>query len=180
MTINPTRRMIINGILFQLGWFMCVLGGNVYALIWLLPYLYVHFRYISQSPGEWLFVFAVTTLGISLDSVALHVGIFSIPGNPVFPLWLACLWVLFATAIPHCLSWLQGRPAAAALFGALGGSMSYLAGIKLGAARSDNTSIAVIYWAVQWAVLLPGLLLLASHIPAVPQRQHHSSGRLAR
>lgn len=163
-------RLIANALLFQLGWFVCVLGGNKLALAWICPYLLFHFYYVSQTRREWLFLLAVTAIGVSLDSVALKIGMFSLPGNGFFPIWLVCLWICFATLIPHGLSWLQGRPVLAALFGAVGGSLSYAAGIKLGAANSINTNAAIIYWAAQWAILLPSLLFVAKWwlVPPAP------------
>ncbi len=156
--MNPN---LANAILFQLGWFACVLGGNLLAVLWTVPYLVAHFVYISRLRGEWLFVAGLAALGITVDSLAMAAGIFSIPGSLPFPLWLACLWVLFGTFIPHGLSWLSGRPLLATAFGAVGGCLSYYAGVRLGLAQTDNLPLALTFWAIQWAIIIPAALAVA-------------------
>jgi hypothetical protein len=170
--MNPN---LANAILFQLGWFACVLGGNLLAIIWTVPYLVAHFTYISRLRGEWLFVAGLAVIGITVDSLAMAAGIFSIPGNLPFPLWLACLWVMIGTFIPHGLSWLAGRPVLATAFGAVGGCLSYYAGVRLGLAQTENLPLALTFWAIQWALIIPAALavaqrwLIAPLQPKLPQ-----------
>lgn len=165
---------IVNAVLFQLGWFACVLGGNLNALIWTVPYLALHFSCISRFRNEWVFVSVFAALGITLDSLAMAGGIFSIPGNLPFPIWLACLWLMMGTFIPHGLSWLLGRPLLATAFGAIGGCLSYYAGIRLGVAQTDKLPLALAFWAVQWGLLVPMALAAAQRWliePAQPSLQ---------
>jgi hypothetical protein len=170
---------IVNAVLFQLGWFACVFGGDLNALIWTIPYLILHFSCITTLRGEWKFVVAVAAIGIAVDSLNLAAGIFAVEGPMLFPIWLACLWLLFATFIPHGLSWLSGRPVLAALFGAVGGSMSYLAGIKIGVASTDNLSLAMVVWATQWAIMLPLALAAAQRWLVEPQQARAGAGQHA-
>lgn len=156
--MNPN---LANAILFQLGWFACVLGGNALALVWTVPYLITHFTYISRLRGEWLFVIGLAALGITMDSLAMAAGLFSIPGALPFPIWLACLWVMIGTFIPHGLSWLAGKPVLAIAFGAVGGCLSYYAGIRLGLAQTDNLPLALTFWAIQWGIIIPAALWVA-------------------
>jgi hypothetical protein len=51
--------------------------------------------------------------------------------------------------------------------------MSYLAGIQLGVASSSAPLKAALFWAAQWAILMPSLVVLAEQWlapPATPQR----------
>jgi hypothetical protein len=167
---------LLNAALFQLGWLICVLGGNLAAIAFTLPYLLFHFRFISGNHREIVFVALIAGIGMLLDAANIASGIFSVPGT-AFPLWLACLWLLFATLVPHGLRWLSGRPLLAAGFGAIGGSMSYLAGIELGVASSDHIALALATWATQWAVIVPLALALSNSwlgddaAPATPSRR---------
>jgi hypothetical protein len=155
------KRNLVNAVLFQLGWFACVIGGDIIALLWTVPYLILHFLYISTQGKEWQFVLFVAVLGSILDAAAIAAGMFSVSSALPLPVWLICLWLLFGTLIPHGLSWLRGRSWLAALFGAIGGSMSYIAGVRLGAASTDNLMVSSLIWATQWALLLPLLLAIA-------------------
>lgn len=157
------RKKWLNALLFQLGWFACVLGGTAVAQVFLPLYLLVHFTWIASDRREWRFTALVVVLGTSLDAIAVSAGVFAFEGSSVLPFWLVALWVLFATLVPHGLSWLQGRPWLAAATGAAGGTLSYVAGLRLGVAEAPVLPLAVGWWAIQWAVLLPSLLL------AVPQ-----------
>lgn len=161
---------IVNAILFQLGWFACVLGGNLNAVVWIIPYLALHFSCFSRFKGEWMFVLGFAALGITLDSLAMNAGIFAIPGSLPFPIWLACLWIMMGTFIPHGLSWLIGRPLTATVCGAVGGCLSYYAGIRLGIARTDNLPLALGFWAVQWGLLVPMALAAAQRWLIEPER----------
>ena len=157
---GPGGRNMLNALLFQLGWFACVLGGSTVAKVFLPLYLVVHFTWISAAPREWRFTALVVLLGVTLDVIAVSAGVFTVEAGGVLPFWLVALWVLFATLLPHGLSWLQGRPWLAAVAGAAGGTLSYVAGVRLGVAEATCLPLAVGWWAIQWALLLPSLLLV--------------------
>lgn len=156
-------RPVVNAVLFQFGWFACVLGGNVVAGAFLLPYLLVHFGWVSRLRGEWLYTIAVAVTGFGFDWLLSQAGVFKL-AEPGFPVWLAALWVLFATLVPHGLRWLQGRYWLAAALGAAGGASSYAAGISLGVASADVPWLAYTVWAAEWALLMPLLVLAAERL----------------
>lgn len=49
------------------------------------------------------------------------------------PYWMLCLWIAFATTLAHSMRWVMNRPVAAAVAGAVGGPLAYLAAGRLGA-----------------------------------------------
>ena len=167
--LNVCRHPAVNAVLFQVGWFVCVIGGNFAALAYTTIYLLFHFGWYSQLKGEWRYTVAIASTGIVLDSCNLWLGVFSSPEG--FPLWLACLWLLVATVIPHGLYWLRARPLLAIACGAIGGAGSYTAGIQLGAASSENLFASQLIWLAQWAVLFPVLLKACDWIPGNQQAQ---------
>lgn len=90
------------------------------------------------------------------------------------PLWLLGLWSLFGSIVPTAFGPLQTRPKAAALIGALGAPLAYLAAVKLNALgfgvfgdSGPNPAISLIGIAIVWAGVLPGLLLLSRKIDRV-------------
>ena len=64
---------------------------------------------------------------------------------------MVSLWIAFATTLNHSLRWLVNRPVAAALCGAIGGPLAYLAGAKLGALTIGAPLPAIALIAVLWA-----------------------------
>lgn len=73
------------------------------------------------------------------------------------------MWLLFATLPNISLRWLAGRPALAALLGALGGPSAYYGGVALGAARfSEPIWQPLVLLAINWAIAMPLIMALAT------------------
>ena len=66
--------------------------------------------------------------GLLLDGTLASTGFLHyaapLPALPA-PAWIVALWVAFAMTLQHSLQWLLARPAAAFLFGVLGGPLAY-------------------------------------------------------
>ncbi len=159
--------LLINVMVFQLGWFACVLAGNTIAVGYLACALWIHYRFVSTQRREWLLVFAVTLLGVGLDSLLTQLGIFHFESRTLglIPLWLICLWCLFATTLCHSMRWLHGRLILSSLLGGAAGASSYYAGYHLGVVDFPYpmlTSIVVL--TLCWAVLLPILMIMAHKV----------------
>ena len=122
MQRTRTARLLGNALLFQLGWFACVLGARHPWLLWLAAAcLLTHLAWLSR-PGEIRPLLAVSVCGWLVDSLLLNLGIFDFAGHPnLLPGWLVLLWPLFASTLRHSLAW-SARPWwLASLSGALGG-----------------------------------------------------------
>ncbi|MCK0153020.1 DUF2878 domain-containing protein [Alcanivorax sp. S6407] len=78
------------------------------------------------------------------------------------PGWIWALWGGFAVSFFYCLAWLQTRPLIAMAFGGIGGAVSVLMGIRLGAAQapSGEWQLMVLYGSV-WAMVVPLFAALA-------------------
>lgn len=149
--------MLINIAMFQIGWAACVLGGNKVAVIYTLTALLLHGYYFIKSRKEVIIIIAFTLVGVIWDSFLIYRGALNFSDSPAFtPLWLACLWLLFACTLNHSLAWLKSKLLIAAVLGAVAAPLSYLAGIKLGAASvliSLPASLLII--ALGWMIILP-------------------------
>lgn len=158
---------LLNGALCQVGWFACLLGGDIAALLFLAVTLYLHHRFIISNTDEWLLIAAVTGLGFSLDSLLTSAGIFQFDSASagVIPLWLVCLWCIFATTLCHSMSWLHQRLWLASLLGGLAGTSSYFAGHKLGAVTiAEPHSLSLLTIALCWAFLFPVLIFFSKKV----------------
>lgn len=95
-------KLIVNTLLFQLGWFACVFAGDSLWLLIVAGVLAVHLLWTSSWAAEGKLLVSVFIAGSALDSFLLNLGVFDF-GEPrtLIPLWLACLWLLLATTLNH-------------------------------------------------------------------------------
>ncbi|PSS58750.1 DUF2878 domain-containing protein [Pseudomonas sp. BBP2017] len=157
-------RLLLNGGLFQIGWLACVFGAQrPWLLMVALACLAVHLRWVAQDSREWRVLLRVAACGWVLDTTLLHLGLFDFLGaRLVLPLWLALLWLLFASTLRYSLGWTARSWWLSSLLGAFGGPLSYLGGAKLA-----DVSLPLGPWpsmfllALIWALLLPALHLVA-------------------
>jgi len=159
---------LLNAGLFQLGWFACVLSAQrPWLLLIAIACLAVHLLWIADNRNEWRTLVRVAACGWALDSALLHLGLFEFPGTKVLlPLWLAVLWLLFASTLHYSLNWTARPWWLASLLGACGGPLSYLGGAKLadiGLPLGLWPSLVLL--ALIWAPLLPALHRLAGRHP---------------
>lgn len=166
---NATRHtllLVLNGLLFQIGWFSAVLGGNNIALAVTLALLVIHHLVFINSHKQWLLIAAITLLGLAVDTTLSLAGVLIFSQVQFgIPLWLLCIWVLFACTLNHSLAWLKNKPLLAVFVGAAAGPWSYFAGSKLsdvafGEPLLQSLTIIIIVW----AALLPSLMLLSTKL----------------
>lgn len=147
-----------------MGWFVCVLGGNVYALAYTSLALLFHHYYLVEKQSEWKLIVIILLGGSLWDMLMAQVGVINYVDRDLvgIPLWLICLWALFATTFLHGLFWISRYPWLAMLFAAIFGPASYWAGSQLGQANFEMPLMsAMATMAVGWALLFPAALYLA-------------------
>ncbi|MET1078344.1 MAG: DUF2878 domain-containing protein [Pseudomonas sp.] len=147
-----------NGLLFQAGWFACVLSPQQPALL-LVPLLAVavHLSWVSSWAAEGYLLLGVWVAGTLLDSLLLRLGLFDFgEPRPWVPLWLSLLWLLLATCLNHCLAWTARPWWRASLLGAISAPLSYYGGAQLaGVDLPYGTWPSLGVLAIIWALLLP-------------------------
>lgn len=162
-------RLLLNAGLFQLGWFACVLGAQrSWLLLIAIACLAIHLLWIANDRDEWRRLLRIAACGWVLDSALFHLGLFDFSGATwVLPLWLAVLWLLFASTLRHSLSWTRRPWWVGSLLGAFGGALSYWGGAKLaGVGLPLGTWPSMLVLALIWAILMPAL----HHIAEQPAR----------
>lgn len=164
--------LISNFILFQLGWFACVLGGaNQWALIGSLVaclIIIIHLWRAASPIPEMRLLVAALVLGMTFESLLILSNISQyangilLPG--LAPHWMALMWGLFASTLNVSMRWIRHLPLPAiALLGAIFAPLSYWAGNRFGAVIFPDTTLALITIAAGWAVLFPLLVIIARH-----------------
>ena len=168
------RGALLQALLFQAGWLGCVAGGNRGALAVALLVLPLHAWLFPMHGRAWATALALAGTGLALDLGWQAAGVMQFAHTPPggLPPWLAGLWLLLALSLFHSLAWLQQRLWIASVLGALAGPLSYVAGLRLGAAQSPLPAWQfACLLAPAWAMLLPVLALAARQASrAVPVR----------
>lgn len=149
---------VINGLWFQVVWFICVLFKQDGVLVTGLLLL-VALIFMRLNTRILLAAALVTAGGCMIDTLLTQLGLFKFDESTCrscIPLWLILLWGAFSLTLFSSLSYLQHRPAIAALAGAIAAPMSYFAAFKLGAVsfHYDATVTMGIISAI-WIVFLP-------------------------
>lgn len=167
-------RCTLNAVIFQLGWFCCVLSGSALALLYVCFALLLHFAFVAQKHqrfSELLVIVAVAAVGWCSDFLLIESGVVLLPDagwGP--PLWLLALWVLFASTLRHCMLWLNKSYLLTAVLGAVCGPLNYFAGAELaGGAIAQPHLLSTVLLMLTWLAVLPLLVLLANRIPRIVQ-----------
>lgn len=162
---------IINFVLFQAAWFVCVLGASYdrtyVALLIATIILLIHFAIIKKRLLELKLILIAGIIGFFFDGALLNFDliIYNDPGlpYPLTPIWIVMLWMIFAMTLNHSLAWLSQKIYISIFFGAIGGPLAYVAGEKLGAITllSNNSIITL---SIGWALITPILIIIANKL----------------
>lgn len=170
----PTAVPIIaNFLLFQTVWLVTVIAASR-DLTW--PglaavgfFLLAHAALSESAPRDYVLCALLVIVGLAVEAINGATGLIvhrdALVSGALPPIWILVLWCNLALILNNSVAWVQGKPLLAALLGSVGGALSYLGGIALGAAEfgTDNTSALLIVGAT-WAVLTPLLFLTAARV----------------
>jgi hypothetical protein len=111
--------------------------------------------------------------GYAADSVLVLTGVLRFPPHAVLgwpsTAWMVALWVLQAAVLGGVMSWMRGRFTLAAIVGAVGGPLAYLAGERMGAAVLGPTqAVALAAIMAEWALAMPLLVRLDERARLAP------------
>ena len=165
--------IIANFVLFECVWFATVVGAAS-GLTWpglaaLATFMVVHAIAEKQlgrsSRKDWIICAICLARGLIVEGFYSGSGLLVHPASPGSiwpPVWILVLWANLGLILNHSVAWLQNRLTMAAALGAVGGAISYIAGVALGAAEFGwNETVAITVIGVTWATVTPVLLLAA-------------------
>ena len=169
--------ILINLVLFQIGWFACVLSGAaqrpwIGALIATVIVL-IHLLRADAGEAELKLVLIAVVIGAVWDSLLVWQNWLQYSSGILIPntapYWIILMWALFATILNVSLRWLRGRWVIAALAGAVGGPLAYYGGHRLGALQFGNELVALMALAIGWAIFTPILMALSARFDGYAQ-----------
>ncbi len=155
---------IANFILFQIAWFGAIIGGaSGLPLLGSIPAILVVAIHLGVNRNklvrEALFVVGITLLGVIVETGFISLGALHYSGTSADatlpPVWIVALWFAFGT-LPHgSLGWLSGRLWLQLFLGAIFGPLSYVGGVRLGAATMPEPMIdSIIIIGLGWALAM--------------------------
>lgn len=166
---TPMPSFWLNVVLFQVGWFSCVLGaakGLPWAgVIAALAIVAFHLMRATAPMAELSLLAFTLAIGAVADSLLLQTGWIAYPAGMlitgVAPLWILALWLLFATTLNVSMRWLKQRTWLAFVLGAICGPLSYWGASRLGAVQFVAPMPLGIALGVTWALIMPLLMGLS-------------------
>lgn len=179
-------RLLVNVILFQLGWFACVLGAAS-GIPWVgtlgvMIILAHHLHSANSLEKELQLLSLVLLIGFIWDSLLVAFGILDYNSGlfhtSLAPHWIIAMWALFSTTLNVSLNWLKSRYLLSAVFGALGGPSAYYAGLKLGAVSMPSETQALVALALGWSLIMPTLVLLSERFNGFQPVHHKGQGNM--
>lgn len=163
MIRSQTARNVINFVLFQAGWFACVLYPGLAAVGVVILLLGFHLIFISQARwAELQFIGAGVVLGGLLDGLWFNTGVLDngVSGFQLTPIWILGLWAAFTTTLSHSLAWISARPWLPFVCAPVAGPFAYWSASKLGAVAMPDLTLSLAALAVGWLLAFPLLLYI--------------------
>lgn len=158
--MNQKQHLIVNAVVFQAAWFLCVLGGSIVAVATTIIVLALHLQWVQDKRRELIFLVQCVGIGFVCDLTLVQGGVL-LTGSSLPPLWLICLWPLFGSTVGFALRAFHGRFVLCVVGGALLAPLSYFGGVRLsGSALLEPTWLALIIVGAFWAVIFPMLIHL--------------------
>ena len=158
-----TRSQRLNYVLYQSGWFACILGA---AWNWPLTGFWiavsltaVHLYLSAERARDTRTIVLALALGLVVEGFQVWKGTYRFHSGAVVawmsPPWLLMLWAQFATTFRSSLRSIMTVPARAALFGSVGGPIAFVAGERLGAVTlARPLAPGLVRLGVAWGVAL--------------------------
>ena len=165
------KTLLTNVVLFQVGWFACVLSGAasfpMAGVLIALGIMAFHLWKAGVPQAELKLLLIAMGIGAVWDSFLVMQGLLEYTSGTLTtntaPVWIVAMWGLFASTMNVSMRWLKGRYLVAAILGGVAGPLAYYGGSKLGGLTFLNLDLGLIYLAIGWAVFTPVLVKLGEH-----------------
>jgi len=165
-------RGLVNFLGFQSVWFLSLFGAGTQrswlGALALAAFTVWHFRTAVSPRADLALAGIACVVGFLADTAFIQAHLLAyaepLPFAAVAPYWILGMWINFALTLNGSMRWLHGRYLLAAMLGAVGGPLAYVAGVKLGAAvLLDRGTVVYGALAVVWALGVP-LLVVATEM----------------
>lgn len=164
--------IILNLVLFQIGWVITVYGAG-HDVWWAGPMFLLVLAAVTFKLSPWprtdlALLCSACLIGLIVDSAYVQFGLLRfaepVPFANLAPIWILGMWMSFALTLNHSMRLFKSHLGLAAVFGLIGGPMAYYVAGQKFAAVEMLASPWLVYGAIAvvWAIMTPLLLMLAS------------------
>ncbi|EGU32249.1 hypothetical protein VII00023_15176 [Vibrio ichthyoenteri ATCC 700023] len=144
--MSQFKSLLIASTWFQLIWFLAVVGSERWQWLALVCLLMTLALSVKFHPLNWQKWGALTLFGVGVDMVNASAGIL-IFNSFAIPLWLVVLWGMFMWYAQFLVPAVSRYPLIlVSLVGGIAGSLSYIAGYKLGAVQFGYSTLFTFFW----------------------------------
>lgn len=166
-------KLLVNFSMCLIGWWIAILGGNAMALIALFIILMTHFT-LWRDLRDIFVVLVFIFVGFAMEWAFIANRVLDY-GSNLPPVWVICMWAMFATALRHSLSPLMERPLLAFVFGVVMAPLVYTNSVQFGFAEwAREPWVAVLIISLCWGAL--AALASGVFIPFINQLDGGDSG----
>ncbi|MBN2513898.1 MAG: DUF2878 domain-containing protein [Sedimentisphaerales bacterium] len=174
LSIGRLAKGFCNLLSIDIGWAACIMGAS-HGYHWLglivVPILFIiHITLIETQKIRTVFTVALITMGIGFFADTLLVVLGTVEPKrwimppPFIPLWDLMIWANFSLALDVSLRYLQKKPFAAAILGAVLAPGTYFAGDRLGALHfAEPIALNLVWVGMVWFFVMPGLSLMSRY-----------------
>ncbi|QSP93816.1 DUF2878 domain-containing protein [Marinobacter salinisoli] len=163
MIASETVRNVVNFLLFQAGWLICVMFPGKLAAALVVGFVVLHFILVSQKrKSELQFIALGTVVGATLDWLWFRTGVLGLDNQEVLhtPPWLVAIWAIFMTTLCHSLDWISRKAWLPFVLAPVAGPFAYWSASKLGAITLPQLAPSLVAMALGWLVVFPLLLFI--------------------
>ncbi|OLQ88089.1 zinc ABC transporter permease [Vibrio panuliri] len=170
--MSELKRLVIVSTLFQLVWFLAVLGREYWQWLTLVIVVGMLLMTVRVQGFKWWPWLLLTLTGVTLDSLNVSFGLL-IFDHHWLPMWLILLWAAFCWYAYFLTQVVSQYPLwLVSIVGGLAGAASYLAGYKLGAVSLGvSLPVAIVLFFIEWI----GFVLLCMKVNNGKGKQHEDS-----
>ena len=152
--MSQFKRLLFVSTLFELVWFLAVVGAQEWQWLTVAVVLITLVSRGQIQRMNWSRWALLCLIGIGFDLLNSQVGVL-IFETPFIPIWLIALWAMFIWYAQFLVPIVRRYPRLlVVIIGGLAGSLSYLAGFKLGAVQLGYSMPFSFAWLfVEWAAI---------------------------
>jgi len=155
---RPRWLSVINFLLIKVAWVACVVGGTLPGAL-VIALMFGLCFYQGRWKRERRFVAGLALLGLTLDSIWMHLGILDFGSGALHlgnlalaPLWIILLWVAVGLSLFEALGFFVRRPVLGAVIVGAAAPLSYSTGEQFGAVVIPSTAMLMVI-ALVWVVV---------------------------
>ena len=157
---------------FKICWILCAFStkwGQPYlGPIVTLVFILIHLMIVKFNNRDIKIISLAVLMGLIIDSLFFQLHFINYQGGmladfKIAPLWILSMWGGFAVTLLYTLNSIKNRYIIASLIGAVGGPLSYNAGVQIGSIIINGT-ISYIVLAIAWGLVIPFLFYIINRL----------------